>query len=331
METIQFTTEMGVVFAILAFTVFLFVSEIIRIDLAAILILVCVGAISYFPGLERVANVNHLFDGFASNAVISIIAVMIVGAGLDKTGVMNKLAAQILKRGGKTEARVVPIISGTVGIISSFLQNVGAAALFLPVVSRISARSGIPLSRLLMPMGFCAILGGTMTMVGSSPLILLNDLIATANTGLPSHAKMEPFSLFAVTPIGIALIITGILYFRLLGKWVLPGKASIPGSRGYGQGTSAYLKRVYGLEADVFEVEMPEGNALVGKTLADVNNEHGIHIISTYYKGKASMMQLLLAELAAPCRLAIIGEEAVVRRFAKKYGLKVLPDLEYLR
>ena len=185
MEPISFTYEMAVVIGLLGFTVLLFVSEVIRIDLAALLVLVLVGILSYAPGLERLADVTHLFDGFASNAVISIIAVMIVGAGLDRTGLMNKVAALILKHGGTQEARVLPIVSGTVGFISSFLQNVGAAALFLPVVSRISIRSGIPLGRLLMPMGFCAILGGTMTMVGSSPLILLNDLIQTANSGLP--------------------------------------------------------------------------------------------------------------------------------------------------
>ena len=120
---------MGVVVAALVLTVLLFVSEIIRIDLAAILVLVVLGLLSYLPGLSNVADVTQLFNGFASNAVISIIAVMIVGAGLDKTGIMNKVAATILKRGGSTEARLVTIISGTVGTISSFLQNVGAAAL----------------------------------------------------------------------------------------------------------------------------------------------------------------------------------------------------------
>ncbi len=154
MEAVAFTTEMGVVMGLLAFTVFLFVSELIRIDLAALLVLVCVGLLSYVPGLNGLADVTHLFDGFASNAVISIIAVMIVGAGLDRTGLMNKVASAILKHGGTTEARVLPIVSGTVGFILSFLQNVGAAALFLPVVSRISVRSGIPISRLLMPMAF---------------------------------------------------------------------------------------------------------------------------------------------------------------------------------
>ena len=196
MELIVLNTEMVAVLSLLAFTIFLFVSEIVRVDLAAIIIMVLLGALSYIPELNGLADVNHLFDGFASNAVISIIAVMIIGAGLDKTGLMNTVAAKILKVGGTTEKRIIPVVSGSVGIISSFLQNVGAAALFLPVVSRISARTEIPMSRLLMPMGFCAILGGTMTMVGSSPLILLNDLIISSNADLPPELKMKTFSLF---------------------------------------------------------------------------------------------------------------------------------------
>lgn len=327
MEVLAFTTEMGVVLGLLAFTVFLFVSEIIRIDLAALLVLVTVGILSYFPGLETLADVNHLFDGFASNAVISIIAVMIVGAGLDRTGIMNKVAAMILKHGGSSETRVLPIVSGTVGFISSFLQNVGAAALFLPVVSRISVRSGIPLSRLLMPMGFCAILGGTMTMVGSSPLILLNDLILTANEGLPDDLKMEPFGLFSVAPIGAALIATGILYFLVLGRWVLPG-SSDPIEPVSGKGTTEYLERVYGLHAQVFEVDVPADSPLVGEILADINNDNNIYIISTFYRGKASMIQILTAEIAAPCRLAIIGSDEAVHDFARRYDLTVRPDLD---
>ena len=327
MEPITFTMEMGVVIGLLAFTVFLFVSEIIRIDLAALLVLVMVGILSYVPGLGQLADVTHLFDGFASNAVISIIAVMIVGAGLDRTGIMNKVAAAILKHGGTTEARVLPIVSGTVGFISSFLQNVGAAALFLPVVSRISVRSGIPLGRLLMPMGFCAILGGTMTMVGSSPLILLNDLILTANETLPDDLKMEPFGLFSVTPIGAALIITGILYFLLLGRWVLPGTSGEV-EAGSGHGTGEYLERVYGLQANVFEVDVPENSPLVGHILADINNDNNVYIISTYYRGKASMIQILTAEIAAPCRLAIIGSRRSVQDLANRFGLRIRPELD---
>ena len=194
MEAIALTTEMMVVLGLLAFTMFLFVSEVVRVDLAALSVMVLIGVLSYLPGPRRRSPTSsQLFAGFSSNAVISIIAVMIIGAGLDRTGIMNKVAAWILQIGGTSEARIIPIISCTVGFISSFMQNVGAAALFLPVVSRISARTGIPLSQLLMPMGFTAILGGTMTMVGSSPMILLNDLIATSNADLPPDKQIALF------------------------------------------------------------------------------------------------------------------------------------------
>jgi Na+/H+ antiporter NhaD/arsenite permease-like protein len=168
------TITIAWVVVILTLTIYLFVFEVVDIDVAAISIMVLLGLSSLLApvmGLDHgLVDTKHLFDGFSSNAVMSIIAVMIIGAGLDKTGLMSKVSSFILNIGGTSEKRIIPIISGTVAIISSFMQNVGAAALFLPVVSRISSRANLPMSRLLMPMGFCAILGGTVTMVGSSPL-----------------------------------------------------------------------------------------------------------------------------------------------------------------
>ena len=326
MEPVTLTAEMIIVLGLLALTVYLFASEVLRVDLAAIFVMVLLGAISYFSGFENLADLNNLFDGFASNAVISIIAVMIIGAGLDKTGLMSQVAGWILKVGGSTEQRIIPIVSGTVGFISSFLQNVGAAALFLPVVSRISVRTELPLSRLLMPMGFCAILGGTMTMVGSSPLILLNDLIASANAEMPADMQMREFQLFDVTPIGLALVLSGILYFMLFGRWVLPAHQTREDGTS-GQSTRDYLKRIYGLDAEIFEVIVPRGNLLVGQTLGDVMEVHHLYIIGTSYNGVRAIAPTLDTEILTPCRLAVLGEYRVVREMADTYGLKIAPAL----
>jgi len=165
-------TEMVIVMAIVVFAVFIFSTELLRVDVAALLIMTLLGLLIFVPGLEKLLTPDVLFSGFSSNAVVSIIAVMILGGGLDKTGVMERVAWAILRYGGKTEQQIVSLISGTVAVVSSFMQNVGAAALYLPVVSRISSRTKIPMARLVMPMGFCAILGGTMTMVASSPLLI---------------------------------------------------------------------------------------------------------------------------------------------------------------
>ena len=99
MDSLTLTNEMVVVLVLLGFTVFLFVSEVVRVDFAAILVMIILGGISYIPGLEGVSDINLLFEGFSSNAVLSIIAVMIIGAGLDKTGLLNSLAGVILKFG----------------------------------------------------------------------------------------------------------------------------------------------------------------------------------------------------------------------------------------
>ena len=324
MEQIALNSEMIAVLCVLGFTMFLFVSEIIRVDLAAVLVMVLVGLLSYVPGLSNLADIQTLFSGFSSNAVISIIAVMIIGAGLDKTGIMNKVAAVILKYGGSSETRIIPIISGTVAFISSFMQNVGAAALFLPVVSRISARTQLPLSRLLMPMGFCAILGGTMTMIGSSPMILLNDLILSANTELPPEQQMEPFGLFDVTPVGLALVLTGIAYFMLLGRWILPMTSS-RGDSASGLAIGEYLKETYKLKSDLVEVYVPEGNILVGQTINDIMDAHHLYIIGTYYNGQKVIAPRVNTEILTPCRLAILGRRKVIQEICELYRLEVVP------
>ncbi len=329
MELPTLTYEMIAVLSLLAFTVLLFVTEIIRIDVAAILVMVLLGALSYLPGLGNLADVSRLFEGFSSNAVMSIIAVMIIGAGLDKTGLMSKVAALILKNGGTTEARIIPIIATTVGVISSFMQNVGAAALFLPVVSRISARTEIPMSRLLMPMGFCAILGGTITLVGSSPLILLNDLIVSANSSLPADQQMETFGLFSVTPIGVMLVLTGVLYFVLFGRWVLPAQRERGEDASSARSMQAYVETTYGLRADMFEIRVPEGSIIIGQTLSDLMVAHNMYILGTSYRGHKVIAPMADTKIEAPARLAVLGLRRVVEhQFAEPYGLEILPQLD---
>ncbi|HEC05386.1 MAG TPA: SLC13 family permease [Thiolapillus brandeum] len=323
------SVEIAWVSAILVLTIYLFVFEVVGVDVAATTVMVLLGLTTLFAplmGLEQgLVDNKHLFDGFSSNAVMSIIAVMIIGAGLDKTGIMSKVAAFILKVGGTTEKRIIPIISATVGFISSFMQNVGAAALFLPVVSRISARSGLPMSRLLMPMGFTAILGGTMTMVGSSPLILLNDLILTSNKALPADQQMDTWGLFSVTPVGIALVTTGILYFVLAGRFVLP-KAVSEESSTKGSDPMGYFHDVYGVDYAVTEVVVTDNSDLVGKMLDDVETTYRVRIIATKRPGEGNRVGPgALArdvEIQAGMVLGVVADPHDLDHFVEKYNLK---------
>jgi di/tricarboxylate transporter len=328
LSTVVPSVEVAWVTGILLLTIYLFAFEVVGVDVAAASVMVLLGLTTLLApmmGLQQgLVDNKHLFDGFASNAVISIIAVMIIGAGLDKTGIMSKVAAFILKVGGTTEGRIIPIISATVGFISSFMQNVGAAALFLPVVSRISARSGLPMSRLLMPMGFTAILGGTMTMVGSSPLILLNDLILTSNKALPVEHQMETWGLFSVTPVGIALVLTGILYFVIAGRFVLPKTKSESSTTG--SDPMQYFHDVYGVNYSLSELVVTDDSGLIGKQLDDIETLHRIRVIATKSSGDGSRIGpgALARDTAiqAGMVLGVVADPQDLEQFVERYQLK---------
>lgn len=320
------TLEIIAVLSILGFAVILFVFEVVRVDVAALLVLVLLGLSSQIEVFNGgLVPTSQLFDGFSSNAVMSIIAVMIIGAGLDKTGVMGIMAAQILKRAGKTEGKITFVLSTCVAYISSFMQNIGAAALFLPVASRISRRTAIPLSRLLMPMGFCAILGGTMTMVGSSPLILLNDLIESANLHFPDNAiPMETFGLFAVTPIGLALVLTGIGYFLIFGKKILPAaeKQTLTTEN------LQHYRDVYGIDGRIFEVTVEPESDLAGLVLGEIQARGRSGWILGIKSGDGIR---IIPEQNTPIQagsiLAIMGARQEIKSYADEHHLTISPFL----
>ena len=323
------TTEMVIIMVIVVFAVLLFATELLRVDVAAILIMTLLGLLIFVPDLEELLTPDVVFSGFSSNAVVSIIGVMILGGGLDKTGVMESVAWAILRYGGKTEKQIVSLISGTVAVVSSFMQNIGAAALYLPVVSRISSRTRLPMSRLVMPMGFCAILGGTMTMVASSPLIMLNDLIGNANRSLGADQAMQPFGLFSVTPVGVALVASGLIFFLLFGKSVLPVGTSESMTRG--SGTVRYMRRLHGVHAAVREVEVPEDSILVGMDIANVQLEYDIRIVASRYAGKVLVSPPVEAPIAAPATLAIIAQPDKLKQLVAAAGLTLRPKLVEFR
>lgn len=323
------TTEIVIVMLIVVFAVFLFATEVVRVDVTAMLIMTLLGLLSFVPGLDALLTNDVLFSGFSSNAVISIIGVMILGGGLDKTGVMERVAWAILRYGGKTEKEIVSLTAGTAAVISSFMQNVGAAALFLPVVSRISSRTRLSMSRLVMPMGFCAILGGTMTLVASSPLIMLNDLLDNANRNLEPDEAMQHFGLFSVTPVGLALVGSGLAFFVFFGKYVLPEGTTISASRR--TGTSRYMRSLHGIRAAVREVEVPNGSKLAGMDIASVQSRYDIRIVASSYAGKVLVSPPVEVQIATPASLAIIAQPDRLRAFVNGGGLSLRPKLREFR
>lgn len=332
-EAIVLTPQMIWVMGLIALTIFLFVSELVRIDVAALVVLVLIGLTGLLAPLaghwiglrEPLVDPRDLFAGFSSNAVISIIAVMIIGAGLDHTGVVSRVANFMLRLSGRTERRITLSVTGTVGLISGFMQNVGAAALFIPVMTRISRRTGLPLSRLLMPMGFTAIMGGTLTMVGSSPLILLNDLIRSTNRNLPEDAEeVRTFELFSVTPVGIALVATALIYFMTIGRNLLPKTRTDGGPTA----TQRFLEETYGINGEIMEVFVPRGADCVDNTVDELERENpGIQVVGTREGDDLRIAPGAHVEIRSGMELAIIGIRPRVSEFVERYGLKLRDEL----
>jgi len=278
---VNLTTDMMLVIGLVVFTMVMFMVERVRADVTALLVLVTLG-------LTELVPTEQLFDGFAGSAVMSVIATMILGAGLDRTGVLNRLAGWLLRRSSGLEERLVVLTAAFAGLVSSVMQNPSVTALFLPVASRLSARSGVTLARLLLPIAVCVILGGSLTMVGSSPLILLNDLLTAANDNLPSGvATLEPLAMFAPAPAGFALLLLGLLYFRLFGRRLL-GKVedkSVAPSR-----TESYFARTYGIEGEVFELTVTAESPLVGMSIGEAEAQKSAPLLLALKSGNESRL-----------------------------------------
>ncbi len=319
-EVPELTPQMMMVMGVLVFAILLFIFEWVRVDVVGIIMMVLLPILGLVTPKEAIS-------GLSSNAVVSIIAVIIIGAGLDKTGCMNVLARNILKIAGKSESRIVTLIAGTVALISSFMQNIGAAALFMPAAIRIGRQTGIPVSRILMPMGFCAIIGGTITLVGASPTILLNDLIDQANQLGFLPEKVEKLGLFTQTPIGLALVTSAIVYFIFLGRFILPKS----GGDESAELLPSSIADTYRDIAQLFELEVPSSFS-GSKTIEElrVRTSYRISIVGVFDPTTKRKNYAPTKEetITAGHVLAVIGNEEAVRRFAGDLGLQVKEDLD---
>jgi di/tricarboxylate transporter len=316
METgLTLTRDMMLVLGLVGFTIVMFMIERIRADATALVVLVALGLTGLVPA-------NQLFNGFSGNAVIAVIATMILGAGLDRTGALNRLAVWLLRASKGMEERLILLTSTMAGLISGFMQNPSVMALFLPVAARVSGRSGIGLSRLLLPVAAAIVMGGGLTMIGNSPLMLLNDLLVAANGNLPSGvATLKPLPMFAPLPIGLALLAIGLVYFRWLGPKLL-GQGEEKGvapSR-----TQSYFANAYGIDGDVFELSVTAESPLVGMSVGEAEAQRDAPLFLALLSGNE-------ARLAPPADqmiwvgsvLGVMGPREAIQDYAQKNLLRM--------
>lgn len=196
---------------------YLFVSERLRVDVTAMLILLALV-------LTRVLDAKQALSGFASEPAIIVAAVFVISGALAATGITERLGLGIGRAAGKGEARAVAVTMPAVAALSAFTHHVMVTAMMVPILLRHARERGLPASRLLMPMSLAASLGTTLTLVSAPAFLLANNLI--------ERTGAEGLGIFSITPIGVALVLVGIAYM-LLAKWVLPKRSGEHGDEGY--------------------------------------------------------------------------------------------------
>jgi di/tricarboxylate transporter len=244
------TIEIAIVFAITALAVLLFITERVRVDLVALLVMASLA-------LTGVLTPAEALSGFSNPAVVTVWAVLILSAGLSRTGVARIIGHRVLGLGGNGEIKIILLIMLMVGVLSGFMNSIGVAALFLPVVLDIAKRTGIPPSKLLMPLAFAALMGGLTTLIGTPPNILISEALRAAS--------LEPFGMFDYTPIGVLVLVSGVIFVVLLGRRLLPRRDI---GRETMRGDQFNFMELYDLQGSLNVVYLPEESNLAGQTLS---------------------------------------------------------------
>ncbi|MCF8108006.1 MAG: SLC13 family permease [Desulfohalobiaceae bacterium] len=296
---------------VVAAAVFFFIVEWVRVDVVAIAMMVVL------PELGLL-NARNTFDGISSNAVMAIIGVMIISYGLNRAGLVNRIIQPLLKYVGMSSKRLTVIFSSLIAVISSVMQNTGAAVLFLPAIRLVTSyRLKIPISRVLMPIGMAAILGGTLTMIGTSPLILLNDILPP---GMPKFGFLE------MTPIAVAIVGGGIVYLSTFGMRMLAGVSERQNSD---QDTQAKqgeegILGAYPLINGPFEIYVPQDYRLdkLPQEVVQIRRRFLVNIVaSAKSDGTCKIAPLPESNIQPGYILCAYGPQEAVSQFVKDYGL----------
>ncbi len=292
--------DIALTLIILAVAVILFATEWIRMDMVSLMVLLALG----FTGL---VSVEEAFSGFSNPAVITVAAMFIISMSISNTGAVQHLGEKILTLTGNSERRLIVAIMGVVALFSAFINNIGATAILLPVVVSMAKKANLPPSKLLMPLAFGSLLGGVCTLIGTPPNILMNELLQQY-TG-------ENLSMFDFTPVGIVVLLTGILYMAFIGYRFLPTRKS---------GT---LTEAYQVKEFTAEVEVEKGSPLAGVTLAHAGLEDFNLRVRAIMRGELTIPQPRRNQkLHEGDILFLAGEPKSILHVRKKKGLQLIPE-----
>jgi di/tricarboxylate transporter len=255
------TVEIALVFLIIGAALYLFASEKLPLDITALLILITLMVIPLLGHsqwlLDRGVDLPSAFptvseglSGLSSTATVTVLAMFILSAGIQRSGLIHVLGKHLFPMVGTSELRMILIIAALVGLVSGFINNTAAVAVSIPLILDMARRLKMQASRLLLPVSFFGMLGGTLTLIGTSTNILASSILNVE----PGFGR--EIGMFEFTHLGLIVLGTGLVYFITIGRWLMPEKDRV---------------KLQNDEDELFVVELgaPGESPLIDKSLAD--------------------------------------------------------------
>jgi uncharacterized repeat protein (TIGR01451 family) len=297
-------SPVAIVIILLFVAVVLFATERIPIDIVTILLvmaLVVTGTLS----------AKDAFAGFGDDIVITISGLFILTGGLVKTGVIDVIGRRLHKIAGGNEFRLTVLVMVVAAASAAVLKNTTTTAMFVPVVLGMCARARVPPSKLMMPLAFGAILGGTCTLIGTSTNLAVSGAI--------TRYGMQPFSMFELTPVGVAIVAVGLLYMLLLGLRLLPRR-----------GGADSLTEQYHIREYMSEVIVLPNSPLVGKTLAEANvgDELDLTVVGIMRGKQGRIAPTPTEKIEAEDLLLVQGRIEDILRVKNETGIEIKADFK---
>ena len=298
------TTQIAIVLALLIVALVLFSLERIPIEVVAILLVMALV-------LTNTLTVTEAFAGFGNDIVITIAGLFILTGGLAKTGVIDLVGRRLHRAAGESEFRMTALIMFAAAFCAAVMKNTTTTAMFLPVVLGIAARRNISPSKLLMPLAFGAILGGTCTLIGTSTNLAVSG-------ALPRYG-IQPFTMFELTRVGVVIVGVGMLYMLLLGLRLLPRRTSAESL------TEQYHVRQY-----ITEVIVLADSPLIGKSLGEtrISDDLDLTVLGILRGEEQRIAPNPREHIKVDDQLLVQGRVEDILKVKGEAGIEIKPDFK---
>ena len=311
------TEHMLIVFAILAGAVVLFASGRVRPDVVAILVVLALN-------LSGVLTIQEALAGFGQPVVVLIAAVSVVGEGLIATGVAHRLGEAVMKAGGTNEARLVMLVMVLAGTVGAFMSSSAIVAMFIPVVLAITGRTGLNRKRMLMPLSVAALISGMMTLIASSPNMIVEDTLRARG--------LAPFGFFSWTPFGAAVLAIAIAFMVIVGRNMLSRQTAAE-EAGVRQPSAYDLLGSYGLADKWHRLQVPRGSPLIDRTVAQMQllDRFGTVVVGfeKHQHGREQFLPAMPETMFEPDdAIFAVGSEEQTKQLTAAHALVALPRLD---